>query len=150
MISLLRTTSEHPDFIELVRQLDAYLAIMDGNEHAFYAQFNKIDSLNNVVVAFENDEAVGCGAFKPFENDKVEMKRMFVKEEVRGKKIASKVLTELEQWATELGIKHFVLETGIRQSEAIALYRKMGYHSIPNYGQYIGVANSVCFEKNIG
>lgn len=149
MISLLRTTSEHPDFIELVSLLDNYLAIIDGDEHSFYAQFNKIDMLKNVVVAFENEKAVGCGAFKPFENDKVEMKRMFVKEEMRGKKIASLVLNELESWAQELNFHHFVLETGIRQDAAIALYHKAGYQIIPNYGQYIGVMNSVCFEKKI-
>ena len=147
MISLLRTTSEHPDFIELVKLLDTYLAIIDGVEHSFYAQFNTIDMLKNVVVAFENGIAVGCGAFKPFEADKVEMKRMFVKEEMRGKKIASKVLNELERWATELGFHQYVLETGIRQSAAIALYHKAGYQIIPNYGQYQGIANSVCFEK---
>jgi len=149
MISLLRTTSEHPDFIELVKLLDAYLAIIDGVEHSFYAQFNKIDMLKNVVIAYENGKAVGCGAFKPFETDKVEMKRMFVKEEMRGKKIASQVLIELEHWAAELGFHQYVLETGIRQSAAIALYRKSGYQIIPNYGQYIGIENSVCFEKKV-
>ncbi|MES2653288.1 MAG: GNAT family N-acetyltransferase [Bacteroidota bacterium] len=149
MISLVRATSDHKDFIELVKFLDAYLAIIDGDEHSFYAQFNKIDSLKNVVIAFENEEAIGCGAFKPFEEDKVEIKRMFVREEARGKKIASQILTELELWAEELGLKHFVLETGIRQSAAVALYSKMGYQIIPNYGQYIGIANSVCFEKKI-
>ncbi len=149
MISLVRATSDHQDFIELVKFLDAYLAIIDGDEHSFYAQFNKIDSLKNVVIAFENEEAIGCGAFKPFEEDKVEIKRMFVKEKARGKKIASQILTELEHWAEELGLKHFVLETGIRQSAAVALYSKMGYQIIPNYGQYIGIANSVCFEKKV-
>ena len=147
MISLLRTTSEHPDFIELVKLLDTYLAIIDGVEHSFYAQFNTIDMLKNVVVAFENGIAVGCGAFKPFEADKVEMKRMFVKEEMRGKKIASKVLNELEHWAEELGFYQYVLETGVRQSAAISLYQKLGYQIIPNYGQYAGIENSVCFEK---
>jgi putative acetyltransferase len=149
MISLLRTTSDHQDFIDLVKLLDAYLAQIDGAEHSFYAQFNKIDLLKNVVVAFYDGIAVGCGAFKPFEHDKVEMKRMFVKEEVRGNKIASKVLNELETWANELGIHHFVLETGIRQDAAIALYHQAGYQIIPNYGQYVGIKNSVCFEKII-
>ncbi len=149
MISFLRTTSENPDFINLVKSLDAYLAIIDGAEHSFYAQFNKIDMLKNVIVAFSDGDAVGCGAFKPFEDDKVEMKRMFVKEEARGKKIASLILNELETWAYELGIHHYVLETGIRQDAAISLYHKLGYQIIPNYGQYAGIENSVCFEKKI-
>jgi putative acetyltransferase len=57
------------------------------------------------------------------------------------------VLSELESWAAELGYPKCVLETGKRQPEAIALYEKQGYQRIPNYGQYIGVENSVCFEK---
>lgn len=147
MITFIRTTSEHPDFIELVKLLDAYLADIDGEEHAFYAQFNKIDRLKNVIVAFENNEPVGCGAFKPFEHNKVEIKRMFVKEVHRGKNIAAKILAELEHWANEIGFYHFVLETGHRQAAAISLYHKCGYVRIPNYGQYAGVANSACFEK---
>lgn len=147
MISLLRTTSHHPDFIDLVKLLDAYLAITDGTEHSFYAQFNKIDTLKNVVIAFEHGVAVGCGAFKPFDTHAAEIKRMFVKEEARGKKVASKILTELENWANEIGFERTVLETGCRQTEAVAFYHKMGYGVISNYGQYIGVENSLCFEK---
>ncbi|WP_312207875.1 hypothetical protein [Epilithonimonas hominis] len=60
----LRTTSENPDFQKLVKQLDSYLAVMDGDEHAFYHQYNKIDMLKNCVVIFDNDEAVACGAIK--------------------------------------------------------------------------------------
>lgn len=141
--------SEHPDFIELVKLLDTYLAVIDGDDHSFYAQFNKIDALKNVVVAFDKGKAVGCGAFKPFDTEKVEMKRMFVKEEARGNKIAFQILCELEFWAKELGFHQYVLETGIKQSAAISLYHKAGYKVIPNYGQYIGVANSICFLKII-
>ncbi len=149
MITFLRTDSTNTDFINLVKQLDEFLAITDGNEHSFYAQFNKISMLKHVVIAFENEVPIGCGAFKPFEDNKVEIKRMFVKEEVRGKKIASQILAELENWAASLGYKNFVLETGIRQTAAVALYHKTGYQRIPNYGQYKGIANSICFEKII-
>jgi len=148
-ISLLRTTSDHADFIALVKLLDTYLAIIDGAEHAFYAQFNTITQLKNVVVAYKDGEAVGCGAFKSLDKHTIEIKRMFVKEEARGQKIASQVLTELEHWAEEFDFKKFVLETGNRQNAAIALYHKMGYQIIPNYGQYIGVENSICLEKKI-
>ncbi|MEO7960850.1 MAG: GNAT family N-acetyltransferase, partial [Ginsengibacter sp.] len=64
MLSLIRTDSAHPDFIHLVQMLDADLAARDGDEHAFYHQFNKIDKLKHVVVAFYNSVAVGCGAMK--------------------------------------------------------------------------------------
>ncbi len=147
MIKFLRTDSSNPDFIDLVTLLDEYLAVTDGNEHSFYAQFNKISMLKHVIIAFENEIPVGCGAFKPFEDNKVEIKRMFVKEEARGKKVASQLLSELESWATDLGYHNFVLETGARQTAAVALYHKTGYQQIPNYGQYKGIENSICFEK---
>lgn len=143
----LRTTSENPDFQKLVTQLDAYLAVMDGEEHAFYDQYNKIDMLKNCVVIFDNEEAVACGAIKELDSKSMEVKRMFTLPEKRGKGLASKILNELETWAKELGYEKTILETGKRQTEAVALYNKCGYNVIPNYGQYIGVDNSLCFEK---
>jgi putative acetyltransferase len=147
MITLKRTTSDEKDFQDLVRELDQELAIRDGEEHAYYAQFNKIDAIKYVVVAYENENAVGCGAIKAFSGNTMEVKRMFVPEERRGKGIASLVLQELEKWTAELGYQNCVLETGYKQPEAIALYKKNGYLKIPNYGQYIGMDNSICFEK---
>jgi GNAT superfamily N-acetyltransferase len=149
MIQLLRTNSEHPDFIALVKDLDAYLAVTDGDEHAFYNQYNKINMIRHVVLAYENEVAIACGAIKAFGNDAMEVKRMFVAEAGRNKGVASTLLKELENWAAELGFKRCVLETGKRQAEAISLYKKNGYQITENYGQYIGVANSVCFEKAI-
>ena len=149
MISLKRTNSGDSDFQILVRELDKELAIRDGAEHAFYAQFNKIAALKYVVLAYENDAAVGCGAVKEFGENAMEVKRMFVPRENRGNGIASMVLQELENWTAELGYEKCVLETGYKQPEAIALYEKNGYFQIPNYDQYIGMDNSICFEKNI-
>lgn len=148
MISLTRTTSDNPDFKSLVLLLDKELAIRDGDDHAFYAQYNKIVNIKNVVVAYDNGQPVGCGAFKPFEANVVEIKRMYVNEDSRGKKIAKQILSELELWAVEIGYESFVLETGLKQPEAISLYKNMGYEIIPNYGQYQGVENSVCFQKH--
>lgn len=149
MFSIKRTDSEDQDFVSLVKLLDAELAIRDGADSSFYAQFNKIDSIKNVVVVYLNETPVGCGAFKPYDATSIEVKRMFVSENARNQKIASQILTMLENWAQELGYKRSVLETGKRQPEAIALYTKAGYQVTANYGQYIGVDNSVCFEKTI-
>jgi putative acetyltransferase len=149
MIRLIRTDSGNNDFIELVKQLDADLAKRDGDEHSFYAQFNKIISIKHVIVAYENDKAIACGAIKEFSTDTMEVKRMYTTPESRGKGIASKVLAELEKWAAELLYKKTVLETGKKQPEAITLYKKNGYQLIPNYGQYAGVENSLCFEKKL-
>lgn len=149
MHTLQRTNSANNDFIELVKQLDADLATKDGDDHAFYNQFNGIDAIKHVVVAYENGEAIGCGAIKAFDNEAMEVKRMFVSPTHRGKRIATAVLAELEKWAAELSFKRCVLETGKRQADAVQLYQKNGYQVIPNYGQYAGVENSICFSKTI-
>lgn len=149
VMTVLRTDSENPDFVALVRLLDADLAQRDGNEHAFYSQFNKIAAIRHVVVAYENDKPVGCGAIKEYTPDAMEVKRMYVLPELRKHGVASRVLTALETWARELGYPTCVLETGKRQPEAIALYQKNGYAIIANYGQYVGIDNSVCFMKKL-
>jgi GNAT superfamily N-acetyltransferase len=147
MITLKRTTSEHPDFVMLVRALDADLAKRDGADHAFYAQYNTIDALRHVVVCYNEGAPSGCGAIKEVAPGIMEVKRMYTLPSVRGKGIATRVLQELEKWANELGYRACRLETGKRQPEAIALYEKNGYLRIENYGQYIGIDNSLCFEK---
>lgn len=149
MIRLVRTDSENTDFIELVRALDADLAQRDGSDHAFYSQFNKIAKIKFTIVAYENDEPVGCGAIKEYDADTMEVKRMYVTPAARGKGIARQVLAALENWAAEMSFKKCVLETGKRQPEAIHLYTSNGYRQIPNYGQYTNVENSLCFEKQV-
>lgn len=149
MIKLRRTNSDDPDFRPLVALLDQDLRIRDGEDHAFYAQYNKLDKIKHVVVAYREGEPVGCGAIKAYDDTTAEVKRMFVLEQQRGQGIASLVLAELEQWAAALGYTSCILETGTKQPEAIALYRKCGYTVIPNYGQYAGVENSVCMHKKV-
>ena len=146
---LKRATSADADFQSLVKLLDADLAIRDGAEHSFYAQYNGIAHLQNVVVYYVANIPVGCGAFKPYDETRVEIKRMYVLPEYRGKRIAQIVLEELEKWATELNYNACLLETGKKQPEAIRLYEKSGYALMPNYGQYENVENSVCMRKTI-
>ncbi|HEX5113182.1 MAG TPA: GNAT family N-acetyltransferase [Saprospiraceae bacterium] len=149
MTWLHRTNSQHPEFIHLVRQLDAYLAEVDGDDHAFYDQFNSIDNLKHVVVAFNGDDPVGCGAIKEYDPQTVEIKRMYTSPDSRGKGIASLILEELEKWAKELNYHQCILETGKKQVEAINLYQKCGYQPMDNYGQYEGVENSICMKKTL-
>lgn len=144
-----RTTSTNRDFIQLVKELDAYLAIIDGDEHSFYDQFNNIDVLKHVVLVYNNQKAVGCAAIKHFTDEDIEIKRMFVLPEVRGKGYSQKIINELETWANELGYKRCILETGVRQVDAISFYKKCKYQLMPNYGPYKGVKNSLCFEKQL-
>jgi putative acetyltransferase len=147
MIKLIRTNSKSNDFINLVKLLDADLKIKDGEDHAFYNQFNNIKSINHAVVLYINNKAVGCGALKKYNENTSEIKRMYTRTEARGKGIASKILQELEHWSKELSFNRCILETGRKQPDAIALYKKCNYKITSNYGQFKNVTNSVCFEK---
>jgi GNAT superfamily N-acetyltransferase len=149
MINLIRTNSDDSDFIGLVKLLDTELAERDREDHSFYAQFNKLDKIRHVVLAYENGKPIGCGAIKDFNASAVEIKRMYVCPDNRGKRIATQILSELENWAGEMSFSKCVLETGKRQPEAIGLYKLNGYKLIPNWGQYAGVENSLCFEKEL-
>lgn len=149
MITIIRANSENKDFIHLVKYLDAELAQLDGDEHAFYAQLNKTHNLKHVIVAYENDKPIACGALREYSPTIMEVKRMYTLPESRGKGIATKILSELERWAAELSYQKCILETGKRQPDAIWLYQKNGYKIIPSYGKYLVMENSVCFEKEI-
>ncbi len=149
MLTLIRTNSDHPDFINLVKDLDAYLKIVDGDDHEFYNQFNNIDVLKHTVIAYLDNQPVGCGAFKAYNNSSVEIKRMYTSPIARNKGIASAILKDLEDWAKELNIKSTLLETGLKQTEAVKFYKKNNYKIIPNFGQYAGVENSICFLKEL-
>ncbi len=149
MYRVTRTNSDNADFRKLVDELDTDLKLRDGADHPFYAQFNKLDNIKYVIVAYDNDMPVGCGAIKVFSTEAMELKRMYVRPAYRGKGIASMVLAELESWARELQYKQCVLETGKRQPEAVALYTKNGYKRTPNFGAYKNDENSICFEKKI-
>jgi GNAT superfamily N-acetyltransferase len=147
MITFKRTDSSNTDFQTLIVELDRYLAIMDGDEHAFYAQYNKSDGLKYVVLAYDGETPVGCGALKTYSENVMEVKRMYVDPRARGQGVAASILEELENWAVQLSHTDCVLETGVKQLAAIRLYQKSGYKMTPNYGQYQGLENSLCFAK---
>ena len=147
MFLLQRTDSYNVYFRELVAMLDTFLAERDGKDHAFYAQFNKLDNIKNTIVCFDDNEAIGCGAFKQYDETTVEIKRMFVKPSYRAKGAATEVLQELEKWAIENNFSLAILETVKNQPEAVALYKKNDYTIIPNFGQYKNVENSICMHK---
>lgn len=149
MIKFVKTNAKNADFLSLVKRLDAALKITDGVDHIFYSQFNKVDNIKHILVAYDDKVPVGCGAIKAYSDTCMEVKRMFVDETKRGEGLGLEILTRLEKWAAQLGCDSCILETGKRQVDAIALYKKAGYTVIENYGQYSGVENSVCFEKKI-
>jgi len=144
-----RVNQHHPGFQKLVQLLDAELAIRDGDDHAFFAQFNKSDHLNQVIVILAQNEPVACGALKKYDDSRAEIKRMYTKESHRKRGLASTILQELETWARELGYQECILETGLNQPEAIALYEKIGYQRMEPYAPYEESELSVCFRKEI-
>ena len=143
-MELRRTTSADPTFQALTALLDAELRGVYGAVQALYTGFNQF-TCDTVIVAGE----LGCGCFKPYDAEAVELKRMVVRPDARGRGVASAVLGALEAWARELGHRAMVLETGDRQAAAIALYARHGYVHIPKYGPYIDLPASVCMRKSI-
>ena len=148
-IHISRTNPEHLDFRKLIALLDEDLSANNGEDQAFFTQFNKTDAIKHAIVAYIDGNAVGCGAIKEFGEETMEIKRMFVHPEFRRQGIAKKILEQLEIWANELKYETCILETGNKQKEAVILYQKLGYEVIPNYGQYEKVESSICMQKKI-
>ncbi|WP_185207033.1 GNAT family N-acetyltransferase [Chryseobacterium sp. C3] len=146
-MTIKRTDSSNKDFQNLVQLLDADLAIRNGEDHAFYDQFNKIDAIKNCIVIYVDEIPAACGAFKKFDEKTVEIKRMYTNPDFRKKGLATTIVKDLEIWAKELNYTKAVLESSLEQNEALSVYEKSGYTRIPNYGQYIGIDKSVCYEK---
>ncbi len=147
MYTLIRTSSDNPDFQKLVNQLDQNLAKKNGDSNNFFAQHNKIDLIKNVVLAYDKKVVVGCGAMKSYDASSMEIKRMFVLPQMRGKGIATSILNELETWAKALKYERCIMETGAKMPEAISVYKKNGYSVTPNYEPYKNISDSICFEK---
>ncbi len=149
MLKIQRTTSENPDFSQLVTLLDAYLWEVYPETQAEYDTFNVIESNDTVVIAYNDNVAVGCGCLKKIDQEAAEIKRMFVSPASRGLGVSHLILAELEKWADELGFSYLILETLHKQTAAISLYQKRGYQRIDNYGPYVGLPNSICMRKAI-
>ena len=145
------TDGNSKDFIELCHGLDDFLNELVGGEanRSEYVQYNKLDDIHDVVIAYDNDMPVGSASFKIYDDENAEVKRVFVKKEYRGQGISLELMKILEERAREKGFKYFILESGEPLVAAMALYRKIGYKVIPNYGQYKDMDESVCMKKKL-
>ena len=148
MISIIRTNADDLEFKNLVQLLNSELSDRDGGDHPL-SQYNPIDTLKYVVLAFENQKVIACGAIGEYDQSTMEIKRMFVLPKARGKSVATKILVELENWAAEMSKKKCVLFTGSKQPEAIRLYEKNGYKQIEKYGKLAEISDSLCFGKEL-
>ena len=144
-----RTHKDDPRFLSLVSMLDQDLAGRYDDGNVAYAPFNALQKISAVVVAMVDGEPAGCGAFKPFDDHSVEVKRVFVKPAFRGRGLSKAVMDELEKWAAETGCSQAVLETGTNQQEAMSLYEGIGYRRIDNFEPYVGMKESVCYQKTL-
>ena len=162
-----------PDALEIAREqltsavAAALIAVLDAELSARYpepgATHFRLDPADVApgagifVVARWAGHPVGCGALRSLREPALlrelgprvgELKRMFVAPDVRGQGIGRKLLARLEDEARSLGLERLVLETGTRQEEALALYRRAGFTDVPAYGEYsASSATSVCLAK---
>jgi GNAT superfamily N-acetyltransferase len=149
ILKVVKTTSENPDFLSLIKTFDAYLWERYPELKTNYWGNNIIELNPNVVVIYLDEKPVACGCFKKYDKNTMEIKRMFVAPEARGLGLAQKILQELELWAQEFGYSVSILETLYKQQEAISLYQKVGYAIVDNYEPYVGLENSICMRKQI-
>ena len=133
----------------MIRKLDNELWNELKEDQATYDQYNKVPDLDTVIVIYVNEQPVAIGCFKKYGRDTVEIKRMFVEKEYRGKGYSKLVLKELEKWAEELRFHYAILETSIHFEAARSLYKNAGYEIIENYDQYKGLEESVCMKKQL-
>jgi GNAT superfamily N-acetyltransferase len=111
------------------------------------------DGRGALLVAFLADQPVGCGAVRQISQKVCEIKRMYVVPTARGRGVGRLILDELESIARQLGASRLVLETGVRQPEALALYTRVGFTTIPLFGSYADTPHpelSVCMAKELG
>lgn len=144
-----RTTTNDAGFQLLVKKLDHELWNELKEDQATYDQYNIVTDIPTAIVIYNDETPVACGCFKEFDEQTVEIKRMFVQKDHRGKGLSKQILSELEQWAKEKNYQFSVLETNIHFNVAKSLYSANGYKVIANYGQYAGLPESVCMKKEL-
>jgi len=143
---------ESADARRLIAELDAGLALLYPPEQRFGPNLKAehVDEGRGVyLIARRDGRAVGCGAIRLLDPDTAEVKRMYVDPDLRGQGVGRAVLDALEERARTLGVSRLVLETGIHQHAAIALYRHAGFEQIDCWGEYLTAATSVCYAKDL-
>jgi len=146
-MKLVKTNNTNKDFLDLTTSLDNDLNQRYGIQPSDYDKHNQIESIETVLIGYVHNIAVACGCFKNLDNETIEMKRIYVSQDARGKGFSFLLLKQLESWAKSLGYSKAVLEMGKGQPEALGLYRKCAYKVIDNYGPYKNLDNSICMEK---
>ena len=150
-MDFIRTDGKNKDFIENCRLLDLDLDRRVGKQikRDKYKQYNQLDEIQEAIVVYENNQAIGGGAIRRYDDENIELKRVFVHPEYQGRGIGSKLVSLLIEWARELGYQRIILETGELLAESCAVYKKLGFEVIPNYGPYANMPESLCMAKDL-
>lgn len=145
------TNGENMDFVMLCRKLDSALDELVGGKFKRdeYIQYNLRDSIHDVIIAYRNGIPVGCGAYKMYDEEHAELKRIFTDGTCRNMGLGSELVRRLEAKAKINGYKWCILETGEPLEAACHIYTKAGYKVIPNYGQYANMPASICMQHKI-
>ena len=140
------------DFIENCKLLDMDLDRRIGKKikRDKYRKYNQLDEIQEAIVVYEDNKAVGGGAIRKYDEESIELKRVFVHTGYQGQGIGTKLVSLLIEWAVELGYKRIILETVELLAESCAVYKKLGFRKIPNYGPYINMPESLCMAKDLG
>ena len=150
-VSVAAEPADQPEVHALLRQSDAYFASLYPAESNHLIDVAVLAEPNvRFLVARRASVAVGCGALVLGTDGEAELKRMFVAPEARGLKIGSLLLEALESAARAEGVRVIRMETGVRQPEALALYRRHAYTERGPFGAYQRDPLSTFFEKWIG
>lgn len=150
MIEVSRETPRQDDVVALIRQADALMQSLYPAESNHLVDVESLAAPHvHFLVAREGGRALGCGAFVLGADGQAEMKRVFVDPAARGKGIARLIMEVLERAAALRGVTLMQLETGIKQPEAIALYRKFGYAERGPFGSYKPDPLSLFMEKRL-
>ena len=151
-VKIQRCDVESPTAVELISALNAELVQRYPEDGANFFELDSSDVASGngaFLAAYVEDEPVGCGAVRRLNDADFEIKRMYVAPFFRGHGVGQSMLAALESEAEALGAPRLVLETGDRQPEALALYRRSGFSDIPRFGQYVDSPLSVCMEKRL-
>ena len=150
-MDFIRTDGKNKDFIENCRLLDMDLDRRVGKKikRDKYTKYNQLDEINEAIVVYDGNRAIGGGAIRRYDDENVELKRVFIHTEYQGQGIGSKLVSLLIEWAIELGYKRMILETGELLVESCAVYNKLGFQVIPNYGPYVNMPESLCMAKDL-
>ena len=149
-MTLTRVAWDHPDAIALRDAMVAEIAALYSDERAAVNRDGNMgvdpESVFATILVYAGDLPVAHAALRRLDGE-LEIKRMYVPPSHRGSGLAAGLLLEMERHARDDGAKRLILHTGTRQEAAIALYKRDGYTEIEVYPPYVGMPESLCFEK---